>query len=524
MSETRPAFNGSWLLSRIWQLLVLMIIDGFALSFIYTTFAINGNVYIAALIALITIGVNVVFLSEKLYPFRWFSPGLALMFLLVVYPVVFTTYVAFTNYRTGHILSKEQAISRLEKETYLPEEGSAFRWTAFRSDDESTYLLWLQADGRDALLAAAGEFLALGSVNAGPLDGDGIPESILGYDRLARGQTLSLLNELSQISFGDAENAVFVQTLDAAAQVRPKYQYDVAQDALVDLEMGVVCNAADDGYFRCADAEEPIEPGFIVWDGWNNFNRLFTSSAFRGPFLSIFVWTFLFAILIVFITFAAGLILAIIFNDPTLPGRKIIQSAMVIPYAVPAFISVQMWRGLLTPEFGIVSKFLNDLVGWSPPWFSDPTWVKVGILFVGLWLGFPYMFLICTGALQAIPSDVYEAAEVDGANGWQRFWNITFPLLMVAVGPLLIGSFAFNFNNFTIIDVFNQGGPPFPNSPIPAGQSDILISYIFRLATSRGVDYGLASAITIIIFLILATVVAIQFRYTRVWEEVSENV
>jgi ABC-type sugar transport system permease subunit len=136
------------------------------------------------------------------------------------------------------------------------------------------------------------------------------------------------------------------------------------------------------------------------------------------------------------------------------------------------------------------------------------------------------MFLICTGALQSIPSDIYEAAEVDGASGWQRFMNITLPLLLVAVGPLLIGSFAFNFNNFTIIDIYNEGGPPIPNSPTPAGHTDILITYIFRLAFGggRGVDYGYASAITIVIFIILAIIVGIQFRSTRVWEEVSESV
>ena len=97
---------------------------------------------------------------------------------------------------------------------------------------------------------------------------------------------------------------------------------------------------------------------------------------------------------------------------------------------------------------------------------------------------------------------------------------------MVAVGPLLIASFAYNFNNFTVIDIFNEGGPPIPNSATPAGHTDILITYIFRLAFAggRGVDYGYASAITIVIFVILAILVGIQFRYTRVWEEVSENV
>jgi ABC-type sugar transport system permease subunit len=134
--------------------------------------------------------------------------------------------------------------------------------------------------------------------------------------------------------------------------------------------------------------------------------------------------------------------------------------------------------------------------------------------------------LIASGALQSIPEDIYAAAQVDGANTWQKFSKITLPLLLVAVGPLLIASFAFNFNNFNLIYLFNQGGPPMAGTPTPAGHTDILISYVYNLAFSgaRGINYGFASAITIIIFFIVGAITLFQFRYTRMWEEVSENV
>jgi ABC-type sugar transport system permease subunit len=134
--------------------------------------------------------------------------------------------------------------------------------------------------------------------------------------------------------------------------------------------------------------------------------------------------------------------------------------------------------------------------------------------------------LICSGALQSIPHEALEAATVDGANPWQRFWRITLPLLLVAVGPLLVASFTFNFNNFNLIYLFNGGGPPMANTPTPAGHTDILISYVYNLAFSgsRGVDYGFASAITIVIFFIVGAITLFQFRYTRMLEEVSENV
>ncbi|PJF45412.1 MAG: maltose transporter permease, partial [Candidatus Thermofonsia Clade 3 bacterium] len=102
------------------------------------------------------------------------------------------------------------------------------------------------------------------------------------------------------------------------------------------------------------------------------------------------------------------------------------------------------------------------------------------------------MFVISTGALQALPSDVYEAAEIDGASPIQAFWNITLPLLMITMGPLLVASFAFNFNNFVVIELFNKGGPPMSGTISPVGHTDILVTYTYRIAfaSGRGADLG----------------------------------
>jgi ABC-type sugar transport system permease subunit len=195
---------------------------------------------------------------------------------------------------------------------------------------------------------------------------------------------------------------------------------------------------------------------------------------------------------------------------------------MLIPYAMPAFIAVLIWRGLLSEQLGPINATLNAWFGWAPEWFQDPFWARVGVLVVQMWLGFPYMMLICLGALQSIPSEIYEASQVDGASAWQRFWSLTLPLLLVAVGPILISSFAFNFNNFGVIRLYNQGGPPITPS---AGWTDILISYTYRIAFSAGqTDYGLASAITIVIFFIVLVITVLNFRFTGTWEEVSQNV
>jgi ABC-type sugar transport system permease subunit len=199
---------------------------------------------------------------------------------------------------------------------------------------------------------------------------------------------------------------------------------------------------------------------------------------------------------------------------------------LLIPYTIPSLITILIWRGMFNNEVGVINRTLTDLFGIAPAWTVDPTLAKIAILIVNLWLGYPYFFLICSGALQAIPKDLYAAAQVDGANAWQRFSKITLPLLLVAVGPLLVASFTFNFNNFNIIFLFIEGGPPIAGSPTRAGHTDILISYVYNLAfaAGRGKEYGLGAAITIIIFFVVAIITLFQFRYTKMWEEVGENV
>ncbi len=160
--------------------------------------------------------------------------------------------------------------------------------------------------------------------------------------------------------------------------------------------------------------------------------------------------------------------------------------------------------------------------GASIPWLTDPTLAKVSILIVNLWLGFPYMFLVCTGALQAIPEDIVEAATVDGARPWAVFRLIKLPLLLVTLAPLLIASFAFNFNNFNLIYLLTNGGPRDPDAPIPVGFTDILISMVYKVAfTGQTRDYGLASAFAIIIFIIVAVIAVISFRKTKALEDLN---
>jgi ABC-type sugar transport system permease subunit len=226
------------------------------------------------------------------------------------------------------------------------------------------------------------------------------------------------------------------------------------------------------------------------------------------------------------LTFSLGLLISVIYGDPNFKGKKLLRSFLIIPYTIPSLITILIWRGMLNPNLGIVNRMLESVLGISPDWFNVPTLARIAILTVNTWLGYPYWMLVTSGALQSIPSDIYEAAEVDGATGFQRFWRITLPLLLVSVGPLMIASFIFNFNNFNLIYVFINGGPPIPTATTTAGYTDIIISYVYNLAfaSGRGVQYGYASAISVVLFILIAAMSLIQFRFTNMWEEVGENV
>ncbi len=510
------------------RLIALGIIDSFSIVLIYT-FIHDGLWPLAALITVTTVVVNVINLWERYYPLRWMSGAVAIIMLFVLYPIIFTVYTAFTNYSDGHLLSKVQAVRRIGQDTFLPEGGMVYSWTAFRSTD-GEILLWLNDAEGNAYFGRTGEPLLLVTPDTpglGPLDESGIPLSIEGYTRLALIDILPILDsELAPLEFGEPPLTIKIRSIREAAQLQQRYVYDEERDAITDQFTGIVYPANDKtGYFESADSAT-LDPGYQVTIGLGNFERLFTSPALRGPFIQIFIWTIIFAVVSVVSTFALGLFLALVFNDPTFRARKLIRTLLIIPYAMPGVIGILIWRGMLNQHFGVIASNMVTYLGWSPGWFTDPLWSKVGILLVNLWLGFPYMMLICSGALQSIPTDIYEAAEVDGATRWQSFWRITLPLLLVAVGPLLIASFTFNFNNFTVIYAYNEGRPPIPDTATPAGYTDILISYTFRLAfeSGRGADYGYANAITIVIFLIVASITVFQYRFMGIWEEVSENV
>jgi arabinogalactan oligomer / maltooligosaccharide transport system permease protein len=506
------------------RILLLLVIDAAVGWLIYKLVALGYLPFSAALL-IIAIVINIVLLLKKAYPLRWMIVGLVLMGLFTIYPIFFTIWVSSTNYGEGHLVTKEQAISHILKIKYLPKTGMSYGWTAFKSP-QGDYVLWLIDPQGKGYLAEVGKPLTQptpGRAGVGSLESKGIPATIKGYKRLNAIMAATDKN-LTEILFGEAGKTIQVRSPTQAAELLTLYAYDPKTDTMIDQQTGTVYQNIRGTY--SSPNGDTLQPGFIASINLSNFSDFFASSALRGPLVRVIGWNFAFAFFSLLLNFSLGLAIAVLFNDPSFPVKKLIRSLLLIPYTVPALITIVIWRGMLNPDLGVISRTLNSLFGWSPPWFTDEWWAKIAILLVNLWLSYPYFMLICSGALQSISEDYYGAAQVDGASRWQQFRYITLPLLLVAVGPLLVASFTFNFNNFNLIYLFNAGGPPMVGTPTPAGHTDILISYVYNLAFrgSRGINYGFASAITIIIFFIVGAITLFQFRYTRMWEEVSENV
>jgi arabinogalactan oligomer/maltooligosaccharide transport system permease protein len=524
-----PSSRGGWV-----RFLAVALIDALLALAIPALFA-TESWTLLALLGLVALMVNWAYLAPRTQALRWLTPGLVFLLLFLVWPLVYTAYISLTNYQTGNILSKDQVIEQFERQVVQSSEGGVglgmeiYRNPAgdlafFLTDPEGIAYFGVPrprtADPEENPLL---DPVALGATDA---DGDGVFEQIGEYEFVPPLGRFQLANTLENLVLDIPGRGVAqVQTTSSARLVAAgsRYTYDPATDTLYDVQLDRTC-VVDVGNFVCDGIR--LDPGWRVTIGFQNYVDIFTNPQLRGPFFKVFVWNVVFAGLSVLLTFTLGLILANALQDDRLRGRPVYRSLFIIPYAIPGFISIIIWRGLLNDTIGPVNKMLSSIGIDSIPWLLHPTWAKVALLLVNTWLGFPYMFLICSGALQAIPGELKEAARVDGAGAGRVFRTITLPLLLVSTAPLLIGSFGFNFNNFVLPFLLTNGGPPVSGASVPVGETDILITFTFDLAISsgRGNQFALGSAIVLMIFVIVAILSALSFRYTRRLEEVYGNV
>ncbi|AOZ73498.1 maltose ABC transporter permease [Boudabousia tangfeifanii] len=462
--------------------------------------------YLTLAVVLVTLIIaDVIYFSRRFIPAKYLFPGLAFLLVYQVFVMGYTGFVSFTNYGTGHNSTKADAITQILAQHQKRVPGSpTINTTVVEKNDKLSLAIW-DAEKKAVLVGNMQHPLTL--VEGAKANDKAITE-VPGYQVLKFADLVKRQQEVAGLKapLTDDPNDGFYVTTDGTKGFLAKsdFRYDEEKDELLDTTNNVVYQPNGEGAF--ADPEgNTIMPGWRVPVGFANYTNMAHGSDLAWPFFNALVWSFIFAIFSVVSTFAFGLLLALVFHDKRIRGRKIYQSLFILPYAFPAFLSTLVWKGMLNTKFGFINEVL--LGGAEIPWLTNGTLAKVSILGVNLWLGFPYMFLICLGALQALPEDIMEAAKIDGAGPIRTLFSVKLPLILVSTMPLLIASFAFNFNNFSLIYMLTGGGPNYPGASLPVGETDILISMVYKIAFEGGSqNYGLASALSILIFLVVGVI------------------
>ncbi|MEK7410007.1 MAG: ABC transporter permease subunit [Actinomycetota bacterium] len=514
LSRAIVAFSGTT--GLVLKLVVLSMHNGLVGWAIIILFTQGRGWWALSVAAVLFVFDGIYLVPNRLLPAKFIAPGTIFLVAYLIIPIFFTINTAFQKYSTGHVLSKSEAIAtNIEQNVVL---GDRFFQMMPALDDANQLVLVLIDDTTGD--AFVGRATGLEPIDATSVGVDDYGEMLLPaqFRPLTTDELLSIDALLSQLVIPVSEGVTIrAEGLSTAIEVRQGFEYDAITEELVATDTGSRYGDNGRGSFVNENGEE-LNVGWRTYVGWENFRTVLRNPLVRAPFVRAFIWTMIFASSTVLLSFAIGLFLAKLIDKPKFRFKRLYRSLLVVPYAVPGFLSLLVFRGLLNDDFGLINKMLP----FNVPWLFDPFWAKVSVIMVSVWLTTPYFMLVCTGALQAIPTELVEAARVDGAGRWQVFRKVTLPLLLVVVTPLLVASFAFNFNNFNNVYLLTGGGPPSDDQGV-AGATDILISYTYKLAfdSGKGQDYGLASAISIYIFFIVAAISASGFMRSKALENMK---
>lgn len=503
------------------KLALMALVNAFGIMTVISAWSAQSWVVLGVVVLLVAIA-DWVYFTRRALPLKYLLPGLIFLLVFQVFIFGYTAYVAFTNYGTGHVGTQEQAVEAALIQGERRLEGSVDYPLSIVQRGEELGFAIVDEDG-DVRVGSATEPLTAAS--GAEIGTTGAPSEVPGWTVVPRASVLtdaalgeSIKNLRVPVSDDPNDGSIRTREGSTGSVYEPTLVWDAAAQSITDTQSGTVYAATELGAFVAEDGTA-LPTGWSVNVGFTNFVKLFTDSSLSGTLLSVTVWTFVFAILSVVLSFAVGLGLAIVYNDPRVKGRRFLRALFILPYAFPAFMAALLFRGMFNAEFGVINELF--FFGANINWLGDPWLTRGAVIFVNVWLSYPYWFLVCTGALQSLPGDTLEAAEIDGANKLQRFRSIVLPLLLVSTAPLLIASFAVSFNNFTVIYTFNNGGPSIAGAPYALGSTDILVSAIYDVSGVSGgaADYGLASALSIIAFIVVGLISALSFRQTRKLEE-----
>ena len=455
------------------------------------------------------------YLTKKSIPLKFFLPGILLLLAFVVSPILYTVTMSGFNYKTGNIVSKDEAVLQIQNRAFEPDSAGTSFDIKIGTYESKPAILVSDIENKSYFLSTFEQRVPL-SNGAVTLNEYLVAQSAPGFSPLPTDQLAAADSTYSgkRFIFKD-EYFLSLEGLDVAIVARQTLTYLEQQDVFKNIIDGTIYKDNGRGNYQAgSDSAAILEPGWRAPIWFENYSKLVTDARFRDPLIRVFIWTVVFASATVLTTFALGLLLALALNKP-LHGRRIYRSILVLPYAMPSVMSILIWGGMFNSEFGAI----NALLGTDIAWFQNANFARTAVIVVNLWLGFPYFYLVSSGALQAIPNELLEAAAIDGANPRQIFRKITMPLLLQILSPLLIASFAFNFNNFNLIYLLTGGGPRNSLDGEIAGATDILISYTYQIAFGSSTqDLGLASAISLIIFILVASISLYGIRKSKVLE------
>ena len=474
----------------------------------------SGEIAFALLVLLIITSGTWVFISNKGYCYRYIYPALLGVSIFIVFPLIYTVNVAFTNYSSSNLLPLERVKAIHMAKTYKTP-GESYNFKAFQQGEQYQLLFISNKDSDKHLISSPFGEMTVPTEVAAKLSPD-IPEG----DELAFRDTIQIRHILKLLTInlpdGNALSMTSLRAFGPQARI-----YDAGpNDTLIDSRNGDILTPDFSTGYYVDNTGEQIGPGFTVFSGWDNFVKVVSDPGIQGPFLQIFTWTLTFSALTVLFTLIIGLLMASLVQWEPLKGNGVYRLLLILPYAVPAFISILIFRGLFNQNFGEINMLLNMMFGIQPEWFSNGFLAKTMVLIVNTWLGYPYMMILCIGLLKSIPDDLYEASAIDGASPIQNMFKITIPLIIKPLIPLLIAAFSFNFNNLVLIALLTDGAPNIIGATTPAGATDLLVSYTFRIAFGQyGQDYGLASAIATFIFLMVGVIAWVNLKATKRFTE-----
>ena len=506
-ASNQTANSGKWLALVIVGLIDLVLLYGVTLMYA------RGELAFALLVLVLAALGSWVFVSRKGYNYRYVYPSLLGVVTFIVFPLIYTVNVAFTNFGSNNLLPFERVKTIHLAKTYRTG-GESYNFKVYQDGEQLRLMLYDNED--DEQFYTTKPFKAVTVATKVPAR---LSSEIPAGDELGMRDVVQYRSTLQHLDIVLPDgNDLAMTSLRKFGAIAKIYRRGEGDNLIDNRTEEILRPDFTSGYY-VGESSEEVGPGFTVYTGWDNFERVISDPGIQGPFLKIFSWTVVFALLTVLFTAIIGLLMACLVQWEPLKGNGIYRLLLILPYAVPAFISILIFRGLFNQNFGEINMLLDMLFGVKPEWFSNELLAKTMVIIVNTWLGYPYMMILCIGLLKSIPDDLYEASAIDGASPLQNLRHITIPMIFKPLIPLMIASFAFNFNNLVLIALLTDGAPDMLNATTPAGTTDILVSYTFRIAFgSYGQDYGLASAIATVIFLMVGMIAWINLKATQKYQ------